>query len=120
MFLPVSDKVAPSLEKRIAVAAPMPLEAPVIKATLPENFDPTCEAIAEKWKIQEWNSNHWEQGRQNVQISVQIGLIFVAKLKACPHHCLHLTHLNPQTLCVFSILQDYDHPVEETIIICFM
>ena len=48
MFLPVSDKVAPSLEKRIAVAAPMPLEAPVIKATLPENFDPTCEAIAEK------------------------------------------------------------------------
>ena len=50
MFLPVKDKVAPSLEKRIAVAAPMPLEAPVIKATLPENFDPTCEAIAGKMK----------------------------------------------------------------------
>ena len=55
-FRPVSDRFAPILENSSAVAAPMPLEAPVIKATFPENFTPTCEAIVILKQKQDYQS----------------------------------------------------------------
>ena len=88
-FRPVSDRFAPILENSSAVAAPMPLEAPVIKATFPENFDPTCEAIVLKRKSR-IGINRCDQGQQKWQIYVPIVLISASRSKAYIHPYPHL------------------------------
>ena len=89
-FRPVSDRFAPILENSSAVAAPMPLEAPVIKATFPENFAPTCEAIV---ILKQKKINRCDLDQQKWQIYVQIVLIFASRLKAYIHLLFHHQYL---------------------------
>ena len=48
-FLPVRARVAPSLEKRTAVAAPIPELAPVIRATFPPGRTRDWDILPENW-----------------------------------------------------------------------